>query len=249
MENLEPTDKPRILWIEDDLRYAKLLQLELGHLFEFKVLKRFEEEGSEQLKTNPSFDAVMIDMHLGEGRRGELEFQALRAAGYEGPVFILSNDETVISKLQMLSLGVDDYLWKVMPTQELELRLNNVIQRYRKKFRSAAATPTPPRANHREHSLDGLEIQVDRLTASLNQKPLELSKIEFKLLLVILKNHPKPTHLPLLKEEVWGPGSVESGTISTFVWKLNKKTQGWGYRIVRSGDEILLRTDSAPTRT
>ncbi len=237
--------KPRILWIEDDLRYAKLLQLELRHLFDFTVFKTIEGEASQQITGSHPFDAVMIDMHLGDGRKGGSEFQALRTLGYDGPVFILSNDETVTSKLQMLSLGVDDYLWKVMATQELELRMNNVIQRYRTKFRPVASGSAIPPGPYREHELDGLEIQVDRLTASLKKTPLELSKIEFKILLVLLRNHPSPTELPHLKKEVWGQGSVESGTISTFLWKLNKKTQGWGYRIIRAGEEILLRAHSA----
>ena len=233
--------KPRVLWIEDDLKYAKLLGLELGHGFDFEVHDSLTPELRERLtQSGASFDGVMIDMHLARGRQGPEDFRQLRELGYTGPIFVLSNDETVVSKLEMLALGVDDYLWKVMPTEELELRLSNTITRYRDKFRSSASE-TKTEATSNLLSLAGLEMSLDRLTATLNGEALELSKLEFKIYLTLFRHHPQPTPVDTLRKEVWETTAVENGTLSTFFWKLNKKTQGWSYRIVRSGEEVFLK--------
>jgi len=227
------TPKPRVLWIEDDLKYAKLLQLELGEAFDFDV----HESLSPKLNT-VGFDGVIIDMNLARGREGPQVFKAIRESGYAGPIFVLSNDESVVSKVEMLALGVDDYLWKVMPTEELELRLRNAIQRYQHKFRTPAQAQKVPLS---QVSLGGLTLNLERVTATLQSQPLELSKLEFKILLTLFRNHPQPTGVETLKLEAWETQTVESGTLSTFFWKLNKKTEGWGYRIVRAADEVSIK--------
>jgi DNA-binding response OmpR family regulator len=226
-------NRPKILWIEDDLKYARLLQLELESSFNLEVHPDLTQTLENSLVREASFDCVIIDMHLAQGRQGPEACRRLRELQYSGPVFVLSNDETVVSKLEMLSLGVDDYLWKVMPTQEIELRLRNAIQRYREKFKSTQIS--------RQVSLDGLEMNLDRLTATLKQAPLELSKLEFRILLTLFRHHPQATSIETLKREAWEGVAVEDGTLSTFFWKLNKKTQGWKLRIVRSGEEVSLR--------
>jgi DNA-binding response OmpR family regulator len=232
LETEAPSLKPRVLWIEDDLKYAKLLGLELGHQFDFDVHPSLSPELCARIQqVEAPYDGIMIDMHLAQGRQGPEAFRQLRELGYKGPIFVLSNDETVISKLEMLALGVDDYLWKVMPTEELELRLKNTIQRYRQSFHG----PVDP------VSLGGLTMNLERLTATLHSEPLELSKLEFKILLTLFRHHPKPTGVETLKREAWESQSVKNGTLSTFFWKLNKKTEGWGYRIARSGDEVALK--------
>lgn len=231
--------KPKVLWIEDDLKYARLLSLALGHRFDFEVHEQISPNLGSLLQGDSSFDGVMIDMHLSQGRQGPADFRRIRDMGYKGPIFVLSNDETVVSKLEMLALGVDDYLWKVMPTEELELRLRNTIQRYQNQFRPSPDTGADP--SGKVLSMGGLEMNLERLTASLNGHPLELSKLEFKIYLTLFRHHPHPTPVETLRREVWESTAVENGTLSTFFWKLNKKTLGWGLRIVRSGDEVLLR--------
>ncbi len=249
-EMIPPQDLPetyRVLWIEDDFKYAELLKLELGKRFHFQVVGSLSQDVAQQLTASSAFHAVMIDMHLAHGRQGPQDFKRIRELGFLGPVFVLSNDETVVSKVEMLALGVDDYLWKVMPTEELELRLKNAIDRYRE--RSHAAGPHHPRERSPENSgasvnqvaLEGLEINLDRLAAFLHGKNLELSRLELKIMLTLLRHHPQPTLVETLRAEVWENTVVENGTLSTFFWKLNKKTQNWNYRIVRAGDEVRLK--------
>ncbi len=230
--------KPQLVWIEDDVRYVKLLSLELGHRFEFEVFNSLDEQVFKRLEQ--FVDAVIVDMHLAQGRQGPEIFKKIRDLGFLGPIFVLSNDESVLSKVEMLSLGVDDYLWKVMPTQELELRLSNSIQRYQEKLRLLEGV-SDTKATLGLIALDGFELNPQKLVAELNGQPIDLSKIEFRIFSAILRSHPEPVHLESLKREAWGQTVVESGTVNTFIWKMNKKTKGWPYRIVRSSDGVSLR--------
>lgn len=241
----------RVLWIEDDLKYVELLKLELGTRFRFEVVGALSPELAGNLSADSPFHAVIIDMHLAQGRQGPQDFQRIRQLGYSGPIFVLSNDESVVSKIEMLALGVDDYLWKVMPTEELELRLRNSIQRYRDRStnqplsRGGSATPESAGGSAHQVALEGLSIHLDRLTASLFDQSLEFSKLELKIMLTLLRHHPQATAVETLRKEVWENTAVENGTLSTFFWKMNKKTKDWAYRIVRSGDEVLLKRLSA----
>ena len=249
-EMIPPQDAPeifRVLWIEDDFKYAELLKLELGSRFHFEVVGSLSTDVAKALGAESRFHAVMIDMHLAQGRQGPQDFQRIRQLGYPGPIFVLSNDESVVSKIEMLALGIDDYLWKVMPTEELELRLRNAIQRYRERAQVGMPVQGPLDSGdgsggsaHRL-ALEGLEINLDRLTALLHNRNLELSKIELKIMLTLLRYHPQPTAVETLRAEVWENTAVENGTLSTFFWKLNKKTQSWTYRIVRASDEVRLK--------
>ncbi len=232
---MSAASKPRILWIEDDQKYARLLEMELGSRFDFELHTELTHELGARCGADSGFDAILIDMHLSRGRQGPLDFRRIRELGFTGPIFVLSNDETTVSKLEMLALGVDDYLWKVMPTEEIALRLNNRIRRYRE--------ARPERQAHLL-TLGGLEMSLDRLSATLDSRPLELSKIEFRIFLVLFRHHPQPTPVETLKREAWEGTVVENGTLSTFFWKLNKKTHGWSFRIVRSGDEVALKESS-----
>lgn len=225
--------KPVLLWIEDDLKYARLLEMELGSAFEFRVHTELTSQLLGELQEKSSYSSVIIDMHLQKGRKGPEDCKRIRDSGYTGPIFVLSNDETALSKIEMLSLGVDDYLWKVMPTEELSLRIHNAIRRYSEASAKAQ--------NSNRVSFSGLEIHLDRLTATLHEAPLELSKIELRILLTLFRHHPQPTPIRTLKQEAWENTVVEDGTLNTFFWKLNKKTASWTYRVVKSGDEVSLQ--------
>jgi DNA-binding response OmpR family regulator len=74
--------------------------------------------------------------------------------------------------------------------------------------------------------------------------PLELSKIELRILLSLFRRHPQPTPIQTLKQEAWEDTVVEDGTLNTFFWKLNKKTASWTHRVVKAGERVSLQENA-----
>ncbi len=225
--------KTRLIWIEDDVRFAQLLSDELSSRFEFFHYRSLDAcfEALSQGEVSLESDGVLIDLHFSQGKKGVECFKQLRALGYKGPIFVLSNDETISAKIEMLEMGVDDYLWKVMPIEELSLRLMNGVRRYQ--------TLAKPSVRSRS-SLGGLVLDLENVSAKLKSKPLDLSLIEYKIMSLLLREYPAGVLLTQLKQRAWGQEGVGSGTINTFIWKLNKKLVLWDYRIVRNKEELLL---------
>ncbi len=187
------------------------------------------------------YDAVLMDLSLAENRRGEQIYEETVKARFQGPTFVLSNDEKIGTKLRLLRMGITDYLWKSMPEEEVLLRILNGIQRT-----TGPASRAAPESSTKIGTPSSL-IQVEELTLDpaamkiyLNGNSIDLSKIEYRLLHVLLTRQPTSTDVTTLCSEVWSLPRVEDGTINTFIWKLNKKTEGWSYRIRRKGHELLI---------
>jgi DNA-binding response OmpR family regulator len=223
---------PRILWLEDHPTTVKLLREEFERHFGLEVVSSLEGL-SERLKTGTTEpDAVLLDMELADGFHGTDALKICREAGVRGPVLVLSNDESLKSRIQMLSLGIDDYLWKAMDPEEMLLRIRNAIHRH---FGGQDPVGFELEGLH----LDPVQVTVDLLVGTKTRE-IPFSKIEFHFLMKLLRRHPEPVEVERLRSEVWKLPVLERGTINTFIWKMNKKLEDWGYRISKSGEKIGL---------
>jgi DNA-binding response OmpR family regulator len=232
--------KPHILWLEDHPTTVNLLREEFERHFGLDVVssveglsQRLNGEGSEP-------DAVLLDMELADGFHGSDALRVCREAGHRGPVLVLSNDETLKSRIQMLSFGVDDYLWKAMDPEEMLLRIQNAIRRHE-------GIQEPVGFELEGLRLNPVKVSVEFLSGD-QVREIPFSKTEFHFLMMMLRFHPEPVEVEQLRAEVWRLPVLEHGTINTFIWKMNKKLEDWTYRISKNGDQITLtsRRPSSP---
>ena len=119
-----------------------------------------------------------------------------------------------------------------MDPGEMMIRIRNAISRYQSSKKESAP------------SLGSLEIFPKTLEARLHGAVIELSKIEFQMMSLLVRQHPSLVGLEQLKSEVWKLSNIEIGTINTFIWKLNKKLAMWEYRIAKVGDTVSLHSKS-----
>ena len=223
---------PHILWLEDHPTTVSLLREEFEKHFGLEVVSSVDGL-SQRLNGNENEpDAVLLDMELADGFHGSDALRVCREAGLRGPVLVLSNDETLKSRIQMLSFGVDDYLWKAMDPEEMLLRIQNAIRRHE-------GAQEPVGFELGGLSLDPVEVTVE-LTITGRTREVPFSKTEFHFLMMLLRLHPEPVEFEKLRAEVWKLPVLEHGTINTFIWKMNKKLEDWNYRISKNGDQITL---------
>lgn len=223
---------PKILWLEDNPRIVELFREEFESFFGVHQVETLGDLRLLSVQELNDHDAVLLDMELPEGAVGLEAIQYLKSVGLRSPVLVLSNDESIQSRIQMLSNGADDYLWKAMDPVEMLVRIKNAILRFQENKKNT------------EPGLGSLALFPNQITAYLSGKSLELSKIEFHLMLILIRNHPLPVSLDELKSEVWKLPSLEIGTINTFIWKLNKKLSEWEFRIAKLGETVALHSKS-----
>jgi DNA-binding response OmpR family regulator len=166
-----------ILIIDDDEKLCRLLQEYLGAVG-YHV--ESAHTGTEGLKKamGADFHAVILDVMLPEMDG----FEVLRKLRAQSPVPVLMltsrGDET--DRIVGLEIGADDYLPKTFSTRELLARLRAVIRR-------SHMTVTPGEDGERGMKFGDLRLDEDAYEAFLGGERLDLTPIEYQLLVRLAK--------------------------------------------------------------
>jgi len=166
----------RILLIDDDEKLGELL----GAYF-----KRFDMElvaashpalGLQKLEAEKP-DLVILDVMLPD----QDGFQVCREIRRHSsvPIIMLTARGDVTDRVVGLELGADDYMPKPFEPRELVARVQNVLRRT-----TARAEPAGQDALH----FRDLEINLERRTADLEGSPLDLTTMEYQLLVLFASN-------------------------------------------------------------
>lgn len=219
---------PKILWVEDDQKIIEILRSDIESFCCLENVRSFDELKQLTHDELSGYNVVLVDMNLLDGQIGLSVVQHLKDQNLKIPILMLSNDESLESRMASLSMGVDDYLWKAMPVEEIILRIENSLKRlYNSNIKMNL-------------KLGSVEILPFKFLVYQHNKEIDLSKIEMQFLTLLISNHPKAVSCDELRSEVWRLERVEVGTINTTIWKLNKRLGDWEYRISKDQEFIQL---------
>ena len=176
-------------------------------------------------------DAVVLDLML-PGMTGLEVCRALKIDSETAsiPVLMLTARSEVKDRVKGLELGADDYVTKPFSPKEVVLRVQGLLRR----IRSAAEEVSIV-------EVDGIVIDKSTLKASIGNERLELTTIEFKLLLTLIHNRGKTLSRETLLSDVWGYSTgADTRTVDTHMRRLREKlgdhatkvetVRGQGYR-------------------
>lgn len=121
----------KILIIEDDKRISRILQIELQHYGYLVELAYTGAEGLERAKKE-HYSLILLDLMLPE-MDGERVCEEIRRVS-EVPIIVTTAKDKVLSKVNLLDLGADDYLTKPFEMEELYARMR-VAMRNKKSYR------------------------------------------------------------------------------------------------------------------
>ncbi|AOO65703.1 response regulator transcription factor [Sulfurospirillum halorespirans] len=164
----------KILLIEDDLEMQSLIGDYL-HNYDFEV-KAFDKpkEALSHLKANPShYKVVVLDLMLPQ-MDGFDVCKEIRAMS-DAHIIISSARNELSDKILGYGVGADDYLAKPYEPRELVLKINSFLRRN-------------TQSNKR---VGDFEIDEAKMEVSLEGYHLDLTKIEFDILLLLLSNQGK----------------------------------------------------------
>lgn len=126
---MSETTRPRVLLVDDEERFrstmTKILRLK-------GIEARGAADAAEALlaAAEESFDAVLLDMRLGEGSGLDV-LRGLRARGVETEVIVLTGHALPELPADLAGAGVSDYLLKPVEPDEIAARIESVIERSR----------------------------------------------------------------------------------------------------------------------
>ncbi len=115
------------------------------------------------------------------------------------PIIILSAKTEDTDKVLGLNLGADDYIAKPFNPLELIARVKSQIRRYTN-FGGAAE---PAAGSEKIYTTGGLVINDDRKEVTVDGEPVKLTRIEYNILLFLVKNKGKVFSIDQIYEEIW----------------------------------------------
>lgn len=212
-----PGPKPRVLVVDDD----KAVRESLRRSLEFNGYEvALAGDGAEALAaiaaTSP--DVVVMDVMM--PRLDGLEAtRALRTAGNDLPILVLTARDAVGDRVEGLDAGADDYLTKPFALQELLARLRALLRR------------VAPREDVEDEVLAFSDLSMDIATREVKRgdRAIELTRTEFALLELFLRRPRRVLERSFILEEVWGYDfPTTANSLEVYVGYLRRKTEAEG---------------------
>ena len=162
-------------------------------------------------------DLLILDVMM--PRLGGLETcRRLRAAGRDLPVLMLTARDQVSDRVAGLDAGADDYLPKPFATEELLARVRALLRRR-----------TPGDGESQVLAYADVRLDPDGFEAWRGARPLRLTRTEFSLLQVLVRNATRVLTRDALFEAIWGfDMSATANNLQVYVSYLRRKMEAEG---------------------
>lgn len=180
-----------LLLVEDDAALVAMLERdlrEMGH----RVTVAADGRKAIEAVARDQFDAMILDLML-PAVDGMSVLQRVRQDDMGLPILILSALGRPVEKIEGLEAGADDYVVKPVTAAEINARLNAILRGRRQPAQDGGTL----RAGD-------IVVSPARFRAWRDGKAIDLSKIEFNLLLELVRNVDSIVTRAMLLEKVWG---------------------------------------------
>jgi two-component system response regulator MprA len=207
--------RSRLLVVDDDPDVRDSLRRALGYAGYAVATAANGMEALSSLTRAP-VDLVILDV-LMPMLDGLEACRALRERGNAIPVLLLTARDAIDDRVAGLEAGADDYLVKPFALRELLARVNALLRR---------AQPPREALGYADLTLD-----LTSRTVTRDDTPLSLTKIEFALLELLVRNAEQVLSYDVILDRVWGYGEAPaSNALQVFVGFLRKKLESRGHR-------------------
>ena len=180
------------------------------------------DEALRRLAHEPTPDAVVLDI-LMPGVDGLEVCRRLRGDGSGVPILMLTARAEVDSRVAGLDAGADDYLPKPFALAELLARLRALLRR------SGDANGASASDTEVVLRFAGLELDPGTRDVVRDGDRIELTRTEFSLLELFLRNPRQVLTRSLIFERVWGYDfGPTSNSLDVYIGYLRRKTEAGG---------------------
>lgn len=199
----------RILVVEDEVKFARFVEMELTYEG-YSVTKAYDGRTGLELAENEEFDLILLDIML-PGLNGIEVLRRIRRVS-SVPIIMLTARDSVMDKVSGLDLGADDYITKPFAIEELLARIRAAL---RKQNRSP---------HNQVLNVGLLSLDPSRRQVKYGDTLIELTKREFDVLQYLLENKGIVVTREGLLENVWGfDFTGETNAVDVYIRFLRSK--------------------------
>ncbi len=220
----------KILLIEDEIGIANFIAEGLA-MENYLVDIAYEGRDGLDMALINEYDIILLDLMLPDIDGMEI-CQQIRKNKISTPVLMLTAKNTTEDKISGLDAGADDYLTKPFELDELFARMRALLRRSQKKYTGNTI------------KISNLKLNSKTREVSRNNRKIELSNKEYKLLEYLMRNSGEVLSRQQILEHVWDTDiDPFSNTVEvhirflrqkidqSFNRKLIKTIRGAGYKI------------------
>lgn len=240
----------KILLVDDDPRFSSTAKTVLEeNLYDIDILDTGKSVFL-SLETN-SYDLLILDVMI-PYVDGISLCRELRKNNYEIPILLLTALQGRNDKMKAFEAGGDDYLVKPFDWDELLARIRALLRRKENKKEVSSTL-----------EWEKLKLKLDTKQSSYNDKILNLTPTEYKILEILLSNPNKLFSLDNLVNQLWDLDDIPTNsTIRSHIKGLRKKIQkagggddliqtvyGMGYRLKTQENSPTIKNDELEKNT
>ena len=200
----------KILIIEDEVNLSDFIRLELEYE-KYEVLVAFEGRDGLAKAIDEDIDLILLDLML-PGLNGIEVCRRIRAAK-NTPIIMITARDSVLDRISGLDSGADDYISKPFQIEELLARMRAIFRRVES-------------GNQSNQMLiyKDLEMDLEARIVKRENEIIELTKKEFDLLKLLMKNINRVLTREVLLEEIWGYDAlIETNVVDVYISYLRAK--------------------------
>lgn len=203
----------RLLLAEDEKDLARALEAILTHN-KYQVDLVHDGQDALYYAQNHDYDGLILDVMMPK-KSGFEVVQALRQAGSQVPILLLTAKNQVEDKVSGLDLGADDYLTKPFDTPELLARIRSMLRRPANLVLDTA-------------DLAGLVLDRSNYKMTYQAREVLLNNKEFLLMDLFFTNKNQVLSKEQIMDKVWGYESeAEINVVWVNISSLRKSSRVW----------------------
>ena len=205
----ETMENKTILLAEDEPSIARVVKTYFEH-DGYNVYHAANGEEALNLFKEVKFDLLVLDIMMPKVDGFEV-IKVIRASS-DVPIIVMTALQSEEDMLKGYSLHIDDYVTKPFNPKILVAKVNNLLMRIKQQ-----------NSIMMEYKIGELSFDFINNEVKMNEKVLDLTKTEFKMLAFLAKNNNKVCSRDLLLDEVWGVDVyVDDRIIDAYIKKLRK---------------------------
>ncbi len=203
-------ERKKIILIEDEIKLARFVELELKYEGYDVTVCNDGREGLNRILAE-NFDMILLDLML-PGLSGIEICRRVRKVS-QIPIIMLTAKDEVIDKVAGLDSGADDYLTKPFAIEEL-------LARMRVAFKHSEGNVTKKTILQ----VQDLEIDTEKRMVTVGDTVVDLTKKEYELLTYLVQNKNIVLTREQILNEVWGYSYIgETNVVDVYIRYLRAK--------------------------
>lgn len=202
-----------ILLVEDDVTLAMGIEYSLKNEgFNVKTVGKIKD--AKEKISNSHIDIILLDVNLPDGNGYEL-CKEVRLDS-EVPIIFLTACDEEVNIVMGLDLGADDYIAKPVRVRELVARINAVARRKGVLSKDKEDNKIIVKA---------IKVLPLKYEVYKGEEKLQLTSVEYKLLLLLIENSGNVLTRKTLLEKLWDIEGdfIEESTLTVYIKRLREK--------------------------